>query len=937
MQKIQKALVLCLLFVLAGFSAQAQNSSGTTVKGTVLEQGTKVPVEFAVVVLSPADIYTTTDKNGKFEFPKVDPGKSTIKVQYVGMETIEEVITVEPGKANVFNFEMKEANFRLEQVTVTATQSKAGNSTASNISRQAMDHLQTSSLSDIMQLLPGASITNPSLSSATQITLRTNFDGVGGSSTYGASMNSLGTSIVMDGSPLSANANMQALAPSISGGSASTLDGVDIRSISTDNIESVEVIRGIPSVEYGDLTSGAVVIRSKAGKSPLSIRLKANPKTYQLALSKGLSLGEKAGVLNLSADYAYNNTYTYEAYAYYQRFNVKGLWTKNFGENVRTNTSLEFGIRKDTRDLNPDDLRTQLVTKGNEQNVRFNSNGTITVNKGWWNTIKYNASFSYANKYDYHKELLSNAESLHTSCEYDGAVLSKNPGEDVFDINGNKITNIPSSEMGNSVKVLPYEYVSIYEILGKELNGYAQIKADFNKRWGNVNNHILVGADYKVDGNLGEGKVYDEEFPPMRSASGNNSSYRKRPYYDVPFIHQIGLFAEDTYRHTFGKNELNIKAGARFDYINGKTAITPRINASMDIVPDILTIRGGWGINAKAPTALYLYPEKAYFNYNNYYYVGESGSQLVSTIRSFNTENSDLEIAKLRKAEVGIDVKLFDRYRLSITGYDEVMKNGYNLGTDVSCFQLVEYKKYEAVQNASGAYVPSLEGTYNVFSSYVKPLNNSYSHNRGIEFELDLGRFEEIRTAFFLNGAYSQSIYKNLGNKFGTNSNLNNIEKNIAIYEEGLYTRHKDRFVSTLRITHNIPELGFVITLATQVNWMEKFWTEYGNDTMFMQYISYKDGKVYTFDPSKKNDPEFAYMFDAVSENRFIVEEYFPTVTFNLNISKEIGDKLTASFFANNMFNNRPLYESKANPGSFTELLSDNKLFFGFDLKINIK
>lgn len=103
MQKIQKALVLCLLFVLAGFSAQAQNSSGTTVKGTVLEQGTKVPVEFAVVVLSPADIYTTTDKNGKFEFPKVDPGKSTIKVQYVGMETIEEVITVEPGKANVFN------------------------------------------------------------------------------------------------------------------------------------------------------------------------------------------------------------------------------------------------------------------------------------------------------------------------------------------------------------------------------------------------------------------------------------------------------------------------------------------------------------------------------------------------------------------------------------------------------------------------------------------------------------------------------------------------------------------------------------------------------------------------------------------------------------------------------------------------------------------
>jgi len=38
----------------------------------------------------------------------------------------------------------------------------------------------------------------------------------------------------------------------------------------------------------------------------------------------------------------------------------------------------------------------------------------------------------------------------------------------------------------------------------------------------------------------------------------------------------------------------------------------------------------------------------------------------------------------------------------------------------------------------------------------------------------------------------------------------------------------------------------------------------------------------------------------------------------------------------NNMFNSRPLYESKKSPGSFTELLSDNKLFFGFDLKVNI-
>lgn len=922
MQRIQKVLMLCLLFVCVGAFAQPRGTSGTTVTGTVLEQGTKVPVEFAVVVLYPSETFTTTDKNGNFEFKRVDAGKSTIQVQFVGMKTIEQEIVIVSGKENVFNFEMQVENFRLDEVQVVATQSKAGAATASNISRQAMDHLQTSSLSDVMQLLPGVEITNPKLSSANYITIRNS--------------SSLGTSIIVDGSPLSSNANMQALAPSITGGAGGTMSGIDSRMVSTDNIESIEVIRGIPSVEYGDLNSGAVVIRSKAGKEPLSIRLKANPSTYQAAASVGFKLGENAGHLNLSGDYAYNTSRLYEAYAYYQRFNAKALWSKKFGGSWTTNTTLDLGISKDTRDLNPDDLRTMLVTKGDSKSVRLNTNGTVNINKGWLNNISYAASISYADKYDYHNQLLSNAESLHTVCEHDGAILSNVAGQDVYDINGKKITNIPASETENWIKVLPYEYIETYEILGKELNAYAQIKANFNKRWGNINNHILVGADYKTDGNLGEGKVYDDETPPFRNNASDYSSYRKRPYYDVPFVHQLGLFLEDTYKHMLGNRELNIKAGARFDLINGKSAISPRINASMEIVPDILAIRGGWGTTAKAPTALMLYPERAFFNYNNYDFQEGTYRQTVATVRVFDTKNPDLEISKMRKAEVGIDLKLFDQYRLSVTGYDELTKNGYTLGKDLSCYNLVEFVKYKAVRNDEGGYSPEYEGTYNIFSTYAKPMNNGYRHNRGIEFELDLGRFDAIRTSVFLNGAWNQYTARSNGYTFDQNSRGNEIESNVAIYEEGLTTSRTDNLITTLRLTHNIPEIGFVITLATQVNWFEKFWTEYGNDTMFIKYISYKDGKVYDFDPSKKDDPEFAYMFDARSDNRFIVEQYFPTVTFNLNISKEIGERLTASFFVNNMFNSRPLYESKKSPGSFTELLGGNRLFFGFDLKVNI-
>ena len=103
---------------------------------------------------------------------------------------------------------------------------------------------------------------------------------------------------------------------------------------------------------------------------------------------------------------------------------------------------------------------------------------------------------------------------------------------------------------------------------------------------------------------------------------------------------------------------------------------------------------------------------------------------------------------------------------------------------------------------------------------------------------------------------------------------------------------------------------------------------------MFIKYISYKDGQVHDFDPALKNDPEFSYMFPTLNDNRFIAEKYFPTAIFNLNVSKEIGDMFTASFYVNNMLNSRPLYKSKRS-GEYITL--GIPLFFGFEFKVSIK
>src|SRR5690606_8794401 len=121
--------------------------------------------------------------------------------------------------------------------------------------------------------------------------------------------NAFGTSIVMNGAPVSNNANLQTMNPIVSGigasmaGGAAPSGGIDVRNIPVQNIESVEVIRGIPSVEFGDVSSGAVIVQQKAGRQQLLVEGRTNPNLYALTATQGFSLGENAGALNRSEEH----------------------------------------------------------------------------------------------------------------------------------------------------------------------------------------------------------------------------------------------------------------------------------------------------------------------------------------------------------------------------------------------------------------------------------------------------------------------------------------------------------------------------------------------------------------------------------------------------------------------------------------------------------
>lgn len=71
-----------------------------------------------------------------------------------------------------------------------------------------------------------------------------------------------------------------------------------MRTISTDNIESVEIVRGIPSAEYGNLTSGVVNIKRIRRSTPFSFRFKADEDSKLFSAAKGVGFRGDKHIIN---------------------------------------------------------------------------------------------------------------------------------------------------------------------------------------------------------------------------------------------------------------------------------------------------------------------------------------------------------------------------------------------------------------------------------------------------------------------------------------------------------------------------------------------------------------------------------------------------------------------------------------------------------------
>ena len=176
-------------------SLHAQNARKATVSGVVHEydtDGKRIPLGYASLYFPDFGIGTTTDENGRFRLENIPDGEAKLQVQYIGKLTIDTLLQVKHDLN--LDLTLQNEDFKLTEVIVTAKSNQTGRSTSSSISRQAMDHMQATSLHDLLALMPGGTVSEPNLNSNQQINIRQ----VSGASSGEEALNALGTSIIRD-------------------------------------------------------------------------------------------------------------------------------------------------------------------------------------------------------------------------------------------------------------------------------------------------------------------------------------------------------------------------------------------------------------------------------------------------------------------------------------------------------------------------------------------------------------------------------------------------------------------------------------------------------------------------------------------------------------------------------------------------------------------
>lgn len=779
-----------------------------------------------------------------------------------------------------YNTDTVAYSLSVEDVTVTA-KSVGGASNIQKLNQTAIQHQQTSSVADLMQLLPGVLTENPNLNSQSQITIR---------DTKNNQTNQIGVAIIADGVDLNADANLQKLSTNSSSNYSddeSALKGADLRPLSTDAIESMTVIRGVAPAEYGNMTSGAVVIKYNNRPRPLSFVLKTDPRLKSLSAEYGYSH------INANVDYAISQNDVRSTTSKFQRIGLRVAYNRTFGIATVSSTA-NLHLSNNINKTDPDIAAYQKITH-TDRSISWSNK----INLRATNTLIPLISIEAIGKMQWQKDDTETTHIAEMPTPYTNSTIEgNNPGY-----------------------FYPTDFIQNTFIHGQPVSG--QIKISLRKAIGSESlmNSVSMGAHLNMQRNFGEGK------------GGNYLPYGVRPrkFSDIPHLGSSAFFAEEK----ITINGFQGQFGIRLTHINAPEysfswQVEPRLSAKYEIAKPF-SLSASWGIMKKLPTLLHLYPDPAYADYLTSATSDTNGNRqcTFSTHKIMGNSNPNLKLPSTNNFEFTA-TSVLPKATVTVTYYNESLTNGYDFKKRVEPYR-VETAKPDTT-----------------FAQFQTPRNNIKHDKWGIEYVIDFAKIRPLNLSIYLDGAYQNiSRYDTETEETYTADIINGRLRKYAarILSTGSYnTTKSERLNTNVRFIVHIPRFALVASIKAQGVWIDKSSNKAVYNGNNMSQRNESDGRIFVNPIALISQDGNSIAFsDHISQGQSYVKYTTSTALktnnpkpygqLDFKITKEIASRAQFSLFVNNITNLRP---KRYMASSDTYIYKNTETYFGCDLRVKI-
>jgi outer membrane receptor for ferrienterochelin and colicins len=258
-------------------------SQGVSISGHVTGTDSS-PVTGATITLKGTTFGTVTDKKGFYKMNKIKPGTYTLRVSFLGFETLERSVAILKENNHV-DFSLNESNIDLNEVVVTGTKSEKALKNVpvitQVISARKMLELGITNVTDALQnMVPGFNVSH--FGTLTSVTLQ--------------GMDAKYVLFLIDGERIAGEVN----------------GDIDYSMLNLENIDRIEVIKGASSSLYGSNAIGGVInIITKKIDDPFDAKFYSRYSKYNELYSGG-SVGLKQGIIGSRTSFNLSHTDGYD-------------------------------------------------------------------------------------------------------------------------------------------------------------------------------------------------------------------------------------------------------------------------------------------------------------------------------------------------------------------------------------------------------------------------------------------------------------------------------------------------------------------------------------------------------------------------------------------------------------------------------------------------